>query len=390
MTKRRLVGIGWDHPRGFGCLVNSAPAFEREPPEIEIVWETRSLRDFGEAPVEPLADRYDFIVVDHPFAGTARATGCLLDLREIVPDVVERSLGDEVGKSARSYHFDGGVWGLPTDAAAQVASYRPDLLEKAGLDVPRTHAEVLELARRVREQGRWMAVPACPTDAICLVMSYAAGLGEAPARKEGVFLDVGVLRDVLDVVRELVSLAHPDSLSRNPIRTYDAMVAGDDIVYVPLAFGYSNYARKGAEPIVLFADFAGPGPDPAAGALLGGAGCSVTRSCRDLDAAAVYLRWLHAPAVMKGEYFEHGGQPGSRAAWEDADVNAASNDFFRNTLQTLDKSYLRPTFHGFVPFFEHAGIATNAFLKGERTRNEVANWIVDGYARAYDEAPVHG
>lgn len=46
--------------------LNSARAFEREHPDIEIVWEARSLRDFGKAPVEPLADRYAVITVD-PF-----------------------------------------------------------------------------------------------------------------------------------------------------------------------------------------------------------------------------------------------------------------------------------------------------------------------------------
>ncbi|XWN28990.1 MAG: ABC transporter substrate-binding protein [Devosia sp.] len=390
MTKRTLKGIGWDHPRGFACLKETVPAFEADHPDITVEWEARSLRDFGEAPVEPLADRYDFIIVDHPFVGTAHATGCLLDLNDIVPDLVKATLEDEVGNSARSYHFAGAVYGLPTDAAAQVAAYRPDLLERAGFDVPRTHNDVLALAVGLREQGMWMAVPACPTDSICLVMTYATNLGEAPAGAEGVFLETGVLRDVMDLVRELVSLAHTDSTARNPIKTLDAMAEGDEIAYVPLAFGYSNYARNGVDRMVLAADFAGPGEDPAAGALLGGAGCSVTRSCKDLDAAAVYLTWLHQKEVMRGPYFEEGGQPGSRAAWEDSAVNAASNNFFKDTLQTLDKAYLRPRFHGYVPFFEAAGETMNSFLKGETTRNEAAAAILDGYARAFDEAPTHG
>lgn len=389
MTKRRLTAIGWDHPRGYGCYAQSAAAFEAIHPDIEVVWEKRSLRDFGEAPVVPLAERYDIIIADHPFAGTAHATGCLVDLATLVPDVVERSLGDEVGKSARSYHFGGGVWGLPTDAAAQVASYRPDLLDALGLGVPSTHADVLDLARAARGKGAFMAVPACPTDAICLVISYAANLGHPPAATPGDFLPAGVLEDVIDLVAELVALAHPKSLELNPIKTYDAMSTGDDILYVPLAFGYSNYARPGGGRLIRMANFAGPGPDPTAGALLGGAGCTVTHSCRDLDAAATYLRWLHAPDVMKGLYFESGGQPGSRAAWLDDAVNAASSDFFRDTLQTLDRSYLRPTFHGFVPFFEESGIAMNALLRGERTRGEVARDIADRYRATYDAASVH-
>jgi multiple sugar transport system substrate-binding protein len=364
-------------------------AFEALHPDIEVVWTARSLRDFGEASVVPLSDQYDIIVADHPFAGTAHETGCLVDLRGLVPDVVDRALGDEVGKSARSYHFGGGVWGLPTDAAAQVASYRPDLLIALGADVPRTHADVLALARAARANGTFVAVPACPTDAACLVMSYAANLGHPAAAAPGVFLDRAVLTEVLDLVAELVPLCHPSSPDWNPIRTYEAMSSGDEIVYVPLAFGYSNYSRPGRERLIRATNFAGPGPDPAAGALLGGAGCTITHSCRDPEAAATYLRWLHAPDVMKGILFESGGQPGSRAAWTDDAVNAASSDFFRGTLTTLDRSYLRPTFHGFVPFFEETGIAVNAFLRGRRDRDTVAADILDRYEAAFAAAAVH-
>ena len=122
--KRRLTGIGWDHPRGFGCYEGSGVAFMREHPDIELVWEKRSLRAFGEAPIDDLAELYDLVVFDHPFVGRAHATRAFLDLKEIVPDVVSAALADELGQAARSYHFAGGVYGLPTDAAAQVSAYR--------------------------------------------------------------------------------------------------------------------------------------------------------------------------------------------------------------------------------------------------------------------------
>lgn len=380
MSRRRITGIGWDHPRGYDCLVASQHAFAREQSDIEVVWDKRSLKDFGEAPIEPLAERYDLIVFDHPFVGTARETGCLVDLSTIVPGAVEAALADEVGKSARSYHFGGAVYGLPTDAAAQVAAYRPDLLAELGAEVPRTHAEVLDVARRARAAGRWMALAAGPTDAICMVISYAANLTGGSG--DALFQDDATLRTVLDLLAELVALAHPQSTARNPIATLNAMAEADEIVYVPLAFGYSNYARAGREPLLLAADFAGPGPDPAAGALLGGAGCAVTKSCRDVDAAARYLSFLHRPEVMATTYFEAGGQPGSRAAWLDEAVNAASNDYFSSTLRTLDSAYLRPRFHGFVPFFEAAGEAVNAFLKGEAAHEATVAAIRDGYAKA--------
>ena len=105
--KRRLTGIGWDHPRGFGCYEGSGVAFMREHPDIELVWEKRSLRAFGEAPIDDLAELYDLVVFDHPFVGRAHATRAFLDLKEIVPDVVSAALADELGQAARSMTEDG-------------------------------------------------------------------------------------------------------------------------------------------------------------------------------------------------------------------------------------------------------------------------------------------
>ena len=66
--------------------------------------------------------------------------------------------------------------------------------------------------------------------------------------------------------------------------------------------------------------------EPTAGALLGGAGCSLTRSCKDLEAAERYLTWLHTPKVMAGDYFAGGGQPGSYASREDDPRRHQSSD----------------------------------------------------------------
>ncbi len=127
---RRLRGMTWDHPRGYQPLAENVARFAAAHPDIEVSWSRRSLRDFGVQPVEVLAERYDLIVIDHPFCGRARATGCLRDLRPLFPAAFFAMLGREsVGPAARSYHYGGGIWGLPTDAACQVASYRPDLLE---------------------------------------------------------------------------------------------------------------------------------------------------------------------------------------------------------------------------------------------------------------------
>jgi len=52
--------------------------------------------------------------------------------------------------------------------------------------------------------------------------------------------------------------------------------------------------------------------------------------------------------VQRGLYFDSGGQPGNRVAWLDEGVNRRSDDFFKRTIATLSRAYLRPRYDGYV------------------------------------------
>ena len=385
---RRLRGMTWDHPRGFDPLAKGAPLFTALHPDIEVTWTRRSLRDFGVQPVEVLAEQFDLIVIDHPFCGRAKTTGCLRDLRPLFPAAFFAMLEEQsVGPSTRSYDF-GGVWALPTDAASQVASYRPDLLGELGFDgPPRRFDEVIAVGEAARKAGKWLALPSCQSDAACLVASLAANLGQPIRADTDWLLPPDVFRIVLDHLAALIELSHPDSTNWNPINTYDAMSTGDDIVYVPYGFGYTNYSRLGVAKPIRYTNIAGPGADPALGAILGGAGCAVSAQCTDVEAAVTYLTWLHQPEHQKGAYFDLGGQPGLRAAWTDPEVDRKAGGFFSGTLETLDKTFLRPRFDGFIHAFEHMGLLVHRWLAGEGDREALIQSSNDAYARARERAP---
>ena len=205
-----LRGITWDHPRGYDCLAANTALFTERHPDIKVTWDRRTLREFGEQPIDELCKRYDIVVVDHPFVGHAHATGCLIDLRRILPEAeIARMLDDSVGPSTESYHYRGGVYGLPTDTAAQVAAYRSDLMTALGIDPPETFDEVLRLARRTRENGMWIILPAVPIDAICMLLTLTANLG-SPFRE-----DTDILPDPAAIEDALARIA---SCSRWPIR----------------------------------------------------------------------------------------------------------------------------------------------------------------------------
>ena len=361
-----LKGLTWDHPRGYAPLLKGAPEFEDSHPGIKIHWDRRTLREFGEAPIEQYLDRYDLIIMDHPFVGFAAAHDVLVDLNPFLSADENASLArDSVGPSAESYRYAGGLWALPVDAATQVASYRPELLEQLCAKPPKTFDEVLQLGEKARANGKFIAVAACPIDAISLFLTLTANLGHPIAENADPFVEQADAREVLDRLHALIALAHPQSTGWNPIQMYDHMVAESDAVYCPWAYGYSNYSRRENSVRLQFTNAPAAGVIGCAGTQLGGTGVAVSKQCPHRDEAVVYAKWLASPEHQRGTYVKEGGQPASLAAWLAPEINTAAYGFFLDTLETLRKSYVRPRFNGFVRFFEAAGVEINRCLKGE-------------------------
>ncbi len=376
-----LKGLTWDHPRGYAPLLGGVPEYEDQNPEIKIHWERRTLREFGEAPIEQYLGRYDLIIVDHPFVGFAAAHEALVDLAPFISSAERtRFAADSVGPSWESYWYAGGLWALPIDAATQVASYRPDLLPALSDLVPDTFDGVLELGNKARRAGKCIVVPACPTDAISLFFTMSANLGYPIPEEREFFVEDSVAVEVLARLHALIGGAHPRSVEWNPIQVYDFMVGGNDAVYCPFGFGYSNYSRIGNALRLKFTNAPAAGNRGCAGTMLGGTGVAVSKLSTHPSQAVAYAKWLVSPAHQRGTYFREGGQPGSLAAWTDSSVNAMADGFFSGTLPTLQTAYLRPRFDGFVRFFEAAGIEINRCLRGELKDPDLIRWLNDRYA----------
>ena len=325
----KLKGLTWDHPRGYAPLIAGAREYDRAHPDVGISWDRRTLREFGEAPIEQYAARYDLIIVDHPFVGFAAAHDVLVDLASyITPAEREVFAADSVGPSWNSYWYSGGLWALPIDAATQVASYRPDLLAGLSGAPPRTFDAVLKLAATARQQNQYVIVPACPIDAVSLVFTLSANLGHPIAEAAETFLETGVAHEVLGRLHALIAKAHPKSVDWNPIQVYEFMISSSDAVYCPWGFGYSNYSRRGIPTPLKFTDAPATGSTGCAGTMIGGTGVAVTSSCAHRDAAVTYAKWLASIEHQRGTYFREGGQPASRAAWTNATNDAEANGFF--------------------------------------------------------------
>jgi multiple sugar transport system substrate-binding protein len=362
-------------------LIAGALEYEECNPGLKIRWDRRTLREFGEAPIERYLDRYDLIIADHPFVGFAAAHEVLVDLGPFLTEAEKiRFATDSVGPSWESYWYQGGLWALPVDAATQVASYRPDLIEQFDSLIPHTFDEVLNLGSKARRLGKCIIVPACPTDAISLFFTLSANLGHPIAENSEVFVEDAVGQAVLERLHGLISIAHPWSVDWNPIQVYDFMTSTSDAIYCPYAFGYSNYSRTGIAVQLKFIDAPAAGPRGCAGTMLGGTGVAISKKSLHAEEAVAYARWLVSQEHQRGTYFREGGQPASRSAWTDPAVDAAASGFFSGTLKTLQTAYLRPRFNGFVRFFEAAGIEINKCLRSQVSDTDLIVWLNTRYS----------
>lgn len=369
-AKTILRGITWNHSRGYVSVVATAQRFRELRPDVEIIWETRSLQEFADAPIQGLAEEYDLLVIDHPWAGYAAHSQVLLPLQDLIPAKYLRDQAEHsVGHSHTSYIFDGSQCALAIDAATPVASYRPDLLERFELEAPKTWRELLSLAR----QGR-VVLPGIPIDTLMNFYMLCATQGEAPfvADEWTVSDDMGLR--ALEQLRELASLCPLEIFNWNPIAVYEALSRRDDFVYCPFAYGYSNYSRAGYSKVVLiFDDMVEIEGHGRCQTTLGGTGLAISASCQTPEIARDYAMFTAGPEIQRTLFFDNGGQPGHRSAWLDAEVNRRSNNYFSNTLPALDRAYLRPRFPGYLHFQDHAGAPIRQYcMEGGNARQVLA------------------
>ena len=378
----QIRGFGWDHPRCMSPLLASAYDFKQQHPEVEIVWKSRSLYDFGEGSLQELPGDYDLIIFDHPYFGDIANHLWFINLAEKLSDKeISRFEKDSLGPSWQSYQNKSGIWGLPIDAAAQVASYRPDLMEQLEQSVPSSIADVLKLARQARKQNLWIALPLVPCDAICTFLTLSANIGNAVAKDGSSFPDHGECKHILETMKELARLIHPESLKWNPIRCYNHMSVHDDVCYVPFAFGYTNYSRRSPSKIIQYCNIPGMDSNNCAGAVLGGAGIGVNAKTAHPDLSIEYAKFLCSPAYQSSKYYINGGQPASLSAWKNKTNDANSREFFSGTISTMENAYIRPTFSGFVQYFRDAGIQINSYLSNEICLTSVTDWLIGNYAK---------
>lgn len=366
-----LKGITWNHSRGFLPMVATAQRFSELHPHVQITWEKRSLQQFADFSIQELAERFDLLVIDHPWAGFASKTNSIIPLDDhLSPEYLKDQEENSVGASYESYNFNNHQWALPIDAATPVASSRPDLLAEKGLSLPKSFEDLLALA----DKGL-VAFAGIPIDVLMNFYTLCCSLGEDPCQADNLVISKEIGVKALQMYRQLATKMDEANFNRNPIQVYEAMTLTDEIAYCPFAYGYSNYSRNGYSRKPLhFHDMISLDGKTNLRSTLGGTGLAISSKCEELDTAVEYVKYVGSSACQQSLFFESGGQPGHLMAWKNAEVNRQSQNYFSNTLPALERAFLRPRYHGSMFFQDHAGdVVRDYLMKGGNEEQVLAD-----------------
>lgn len=343
-----LKGITWSHSRGYTSIVAVSQRYCELHSDVDIQWEKRSLQEFADAPLETLSKTYDLLIIDHPWAGFAAKHGILLPLNQYLSkEFLEDQEQNSVGASHLSYNFEGFQSALAIDAATPIAVYRPDLLLQE--ELPKTFDDVLSLAK----SGKviYAGIP------LNLLMDFYMFCNTKDinffSENQVIGTETGI--EVLETMRELASYCTKSIFNWDPIQIHEILASQENYSYCPFAYGYTNYSRTGYAKHLLKATDVVTWHNRLLQTVLGGTGLAISSQCKDIYSAISFAKYTASPEIQKTLFFDNGGQPGHRSAWLDEETNRRCLNFFQDTLKTLDVSYLRPRYSGYLYFQDHAG-----------------------------------
>lgn len=360
-----LAGIAWDHSRAFPPLVATAQRYEETHPGVRIHWQKRTLDEFGHMSVDALAQKYDLIVIDHPWSGFCFEKNLVHDLKLLVPAAALAELEkNSVGSSFNSYVWQDKILALPIDAATPAPSWRPDLLEKAGVPPPQTWADAVALADR-----KLAMIPGFNADLFLHFLMLVKALGAEPCSNLEQIAPREIMRQAVELLCELTSPMPREIFTMNPIQVAEWMTATDDFAWNAFAYTYNNYARPGfAAKQLRFGNLISlKYGGPRLRSVLGGTGIAISVNCKNAAAAADYALFTASGHTQKSIYVQAGGQPSHRAAWDDKSADELCGGFFSGTRLTQEEAAVRPRYSGYVALQTDGGNALQEHLRDGRS-----------------------
>jgi multiple sugar transport system substrate-binding protein len=207
-------------------------------------------------------------------------------------------------------------------------------------------------------------MPGFPADLFLNFMGLCVSRGSSIAATPDLIVDPTVGLQCLEELRELASYMPEEIYGWNPIAVYEQMTSTDNFAYCPFAYTYSNYSRAGfASRLLRFTLPVALSGGIVMRTVLGGTGLAISAGCRFPELAVEYSLYVAGRVCQSTLYGVCGGQPARRSAWQDEELNRLTNGFFRQTLSSIERAYVRPRYSGYVAFQEQAGVPIANYLQ---------------------------
>jgi multiple sugar transport system substrate-binding protein len=204
---------------------------------------------------------------------------------------------------------------------------------------------------------------------MCAFLTLCANAGSPAAEDPALLVDPGVGLDAVELLAELYGLGPKAAVEWEQPDVLGRLTSTDDLVYVPLVFGFVTYSRpdRATRPC-RFLDLPSAGNGPVGG-ILGGAGLAVSATSAHADEAAAFAAFASGADAQRRLVGPAGGQPGSRTAWDDPALDRAAGGFFSGTVETIERAWVRPR-ERWWPLFQLEGgrLLSGGFASGRRPR----------------------
>lgn len=275
---------------------------------------------------------------------------------------------------------NGRVIALPYFADAQFLFFRRDLLEKHGIQPPRTWDQLREAAKTVMQRENnpnlagFLTAGAPIEGTVCTYMVPMWGAGGNLTNAQGQLqLNTPAARRPFDLWAQMraENVTPPNIAEIVTDRARQNFQAGNAVFNMNWAFNWQRFQgdadsqvrdRVGVIPLPGFT------PDSAA-TCIGGWQLAITAFSRNKQAAYNLIRFLSSPEVSKMQAILASHMPVFAEVYTDPDVLRA-NPWFAQALPVVQTARSRPVTPAYPQVSEIIRTNMNAFLAGTRTADQ--------------------
>jgi ABC-type glycerol-3-phosphate transport system substrate-binding protein len=343
-------------------------SFQKKFPHINVNFETSKVGEDIAAKIALVlssgSDAYDVIYNDYSPVIEFIQAGTIIPLQDrIDADPAYKEHLNTIPENVLDLYRDkpakeGGIlYGIPPDSNIQMAYYRTDVFEKAGIEqLPVTWEEAIEVAKELTGGGQYGFGTGLSVGLFAYLgwetVFWTTG-AEVYDEEFKVQVDSDEGRMAMEWLLELVQYGYPGILSATDDEANTALINGQ-VVYAPLQWGNSvatdpNYSPDYWDKIATGLTPKASTPNGRFAPGMGGHGMYIPKAAtKNLDAAWEWIKWCTGDGAGD-EWVANTGQPASTPILE---RNLKKQPYFQGLMDGL------PYAHRFLPIPENGQIWT--------------------------------